>query len=177
VRRPLLVLGCGLAAVVLQGGLAAMVPVQWVPDLGLVAVIAAALVLGPAEGLLVAALVGFACDALSGALLGQHACLRLLELLLVRVLAQKLDLRGPLTLAVGALALALLDALGMALLTRLFLGDLALPAGQAARVLLRAAVTALAAPFGVGAVRGLVERLDVSEARREMRLDTRRPAL
>ena len=176
-RRPLLVLGCGLAAVVLQGGLAAMAPVHWVPDFGLLAALAAALLLGPAEGLLVAAAVGLASDTLSGALLGQQTCLRLLEFLLVRVVGQKLDLRGVLTLAVASLALALLDVLGMALLTRIFLGDLGLPAAGAALLLLRAGVTALAAPFFAGALRGLAERLDASEARREMRLDTRRPAL
>ena len=176
-RRPLLVLGCGLAAVVVQGGLAAMAPVHWVPDLGLLAALAAALVLGPAEGLLVVAAVGLASDTLSGALLGQQTCLRLLEFLLVRVVGQKLDLRGALTLAVASWALALVDAFGMALLTRIFLGPLALPAGELARVGLRACVTALAAPFLAGAVRALAERLDASEARREMRLDTRRPAL
>lgn len=176
-RRPLLVLGCGLAAVVLQGGLSGMLPAHWVPDFGLLAALAAALLLGPAQGLLVAAAVGLASDTLSGALLGQHTCLRLLEFVIVRVVGQKLDLRGPLTLAVASLALALLDVLGMALLTRIFLGGLALPAGEAARLLLRAGMTALAAPAFAGTLRALVERIDASEARREMRLDTRRPAL
>ena len=61
-------------------------------------------------------------------------------------------------------------------LTRLFLGELPLSTRQLGGLAMRAAMSALFAPLVAGVVRGLVERRGEFEARREMRLDTRRPA-
>jgi hypothetical protein len=65
----------------------------------------------------------------------------------------------------------------MAALTRLYLGRLDLDGAALAGHALRALVTAAAAPPVTGLARRLVRRLAEFEARREMRLDTRRPAL
>jgi cell shape-determining protein MreD len=166
----------GILALLLEGALAALVDVRWIPDFGLLVPIAAALWLGPAEGLLVAAGIGLAADTLSGSLLGQQAFLRLLEFTVTRAVASKLDLRRPLPLTVFVLAVGLADAAAMGGLTRLFLGELPLSTRQLGGLAMRAAMSALFAPLVAGVVRGFVERRGEFEARREMRLDTRRPA-
>jgi rod shape-determining protein MreD len=177
VRRGLAVLVLGIGMVVMQSALGTILPVHLVPDLGLLVTVAAALLLGPAEGLLVAAAVGFGADMLSGALLGQHAALRLCELALTRGLAAQLDLRRPIPLAIYTGGLYLLDALGMAGLARVFLGAFPVTLHDLAAVAARAAVTALFAPALAGAARSLVRWIGEEESRREMRLDTRRPLL
>jgi rod shape-determining protein MreD len=177
VKRALALVALGLAGLWLQSALAVHWPPHWIPDLSLLVPAAAALWLGPVEGLLVAAGLGFATDTLSGSLAGQHALLRVLEFAAIRPVAAQLDLRRARPLVVFAFALSLGDAAGMAALTRLFLGPLGLSAGDLGALAARAAVTALAGPFVILAARRLVERLGESDARREMRLDTRRPAL
>lgn len=176
-RRALAVFAVGLAALLLQSALATLLPLQGVPDLGLLMVVAAALVLGPAEGLLVCAGLGLGADMLSGSLLGQQATLRLFEFVATRSLASQLDLVRPLPLAVYAAGLSLVDALGMAGLTRLFLGGFPVTPRDAALLAARSAVNGLVAPGVAGAVRRLARRLAEEEARREMRLETRRPVL
>jgi rod shape-determining protein MreD len=177
VRRALGLLLLGLLGLWLQSALATRWGAHWIPDLSLLFPAAAALWLGPLEGLLVAAALGLATDTLSGSLLGQHALLRLLEFAALRAIASQLDLRRSSPLVFFAFALSLADAAGMAALTRLFLGPLALSTGEVGALVGRAAITALAAPFVIQAARRWVERLGESEAPREMRLDTRRPAL
>lgn len=174
-RTPFLVAGLGVLALLLEGALAEMLGVRWIPDFGLLVPIAAALWLGPVEGLLVAAAVGLAADTLSGSLLGQQTFLRLLEFAATRIVGSKLDLRRSLPLTVFVLAVGLADALAMGGLTRLFLGELPLSARQLAGLATRAAISALVAPAVAGMVRRMVERRGEFEARREMRLETRRP--
>lgn len=176
-RRPLAVLGFGMLAVVIQSALGTILPVHVVPDFGLLVPVAAALLLGPAGGLLVAATVGLAADMLSGSLLGQQAALRICEFTLTRLLASQLDLRRTLPLAIYAAGLSLLDALGMAGLTRLFLGSFAVSAHDLGVVAARSLVDALFASPLVGVIRRLVRWIGEEEARREMRIDTRRPVL
>jgi cell shape-determining protein MreD len=176
-RPTLALLALGLLAVLVQGGLAHLVPGRAVPDLSLLLTLAAALVLGAGSGLLVAAGVGLGADMVSGTLLGQLACLRVLEVVVTRAIAGQLDLRRGLPLAVFAFALVFLDGIGQAALSWLFLGEFPLRPGELLGLGVRAAVTAPFAPL-VGAVaRRISDRLDESEARREMRLDTRRSVL
>jgi rod shape-determining protein MreD len=176
-RATLALLALGWLAVLAQGGLAQLVPAAVVPDLSLLLTLAAALVIGPAQGLIVATGVGLGADMVSGTLLGQLACLRLLELVVTRAIAGQLDLRRGLPLAVFAFALVGIDGLGQAGLSRLFLGDFPFLPADLVTLAVRAAVTAPFAPMAHALVRRLSERLEEGDARREMRLDTRRPVL
>jgi len=176
-KPPVALTALGLLAALVQGALAYLAPAHLVPDLSLLVTLAAALVLGPAAGLVVAATVGLGADMVSGTLLGQLACLRLLELVLTRGIAGQLDLRRGLPLAVFAFALVWIDGFGQAGLSLLFLGEFPLRAGELVTLGIRAAVTAPLAPLVGALARRVCERLDESEARREMRLETRRAVL
>ncbi len=171
----LLVLGWLFA--LLQGAAAHLLPSWTVPDLVLLLTLAVALVLGPGAGLLVASGVGLGADMVSGTLLGQLACLRLLVLVFTRLVAGQLDLRRGLPLVVFAAALVWIDGLGQAGLSWLFLGAFPLQPGELLTLGLRTLVTAPFAPLVLGIARSVRERFDESDARREMRLDTRRAVL
>jgi len=170
-------LALGLLALVLQGALATGLPAWALPDLAVLLPAALALVLGPAEGLLIAALLGLGADMLSGSLLGQQALARLLEFALTRRVAAQLDLRRAMPFAVFALALEGLDAALQLGLAQAFLGGFALHPADLAEVLGRAGVSAALAPLVGAGVRRIAQAFDDAEARREMRLDTRRPLL
>jgi len=173
-RPTLALLVLGWLAALVQGGVSHLVPAYAVPDLSLLLTLAAALVLGTGSSLLVAAGVGLGADMVSGTLLGQLACLRLLELVFTRGIAGQLDLRRGLPLAIFAFALVGIDGLGQAGLSWLFLGAFPLRAGDLLTLGVRAALTAPFAPWVAALVRRVCEGLDDSDARREMRLDTRR---
>lgn len=176
-RPALAVLGLGLFGIILQGALAHVLSPLVLPDLGLLVVLASALFLGPAEGLLVAAALGLMSDVLSASLLGEFACVRILEFVLTRAVGGKLDLRRGLPFTVYTLAILPLDAALVLGLTRLFLGPLPLDGAALLAPLERALPTVLlAAPLARG-IRGLIHHLGQAKARREMRLDTRRPVL
>jgi hypothetical protein len=176
-RQTLALLALGWLSVLVQGGLSHLLPAYAVPDFSLLLTLAAALVLGAASGLVVAAGVGLGADMVSGTLLGQLACLRLIELAVTRGIAGQLDLRRGLPLAVYAFALAWVDGLGQVGLSWLFLGAFPLQPGELVTLGIRAALTAPFAPLAGALVRRVCERLDESDARREMRLDTRRAML
>ena len=171
------VLALGLAALVVQGMLARLLPLHAVPDLALLVPLAAALLLEPAAALALATLLGLGADGLSGALLGQHAFLRLLEVGMARGLAGQLDLQRAGPFAVFAAAVVVFDTLGQAGLSRLFLGAFDFRWTELLGFGFRAVGTAVCAPLIAMLVRGLIERLREGEARREMRLDTKRPVL
>lgn len=174
-RPALAVLGLGGLGVALQGALADLLPRAVVPELGLLAVVGAALVLGRGSGMAVAFLLGLGADLLSGALLGQQAALRLLAFAVTVGLGGSLDLGRGLPLAVFVFALVLGDGIALLGLTRLFLGPVPVSLGELEVLAGRAALTAALAPAAAGLFRGLVRRLAEGEARREMRLETRRP--
>lgn len=170
-------LALGWLAVVVQGGLAHLWPAHFVPDLALLFTVAAALVLGPGTGLVVAAALGLGADMVSGTLLGQLACLRLVEFAFTRLVAAQLDLRRGLPLAIFAFAMVVFDAVGQAGLSRLFLGRFPVQPEELLILGVHAAVTAPFAPFVGSLARRVCDRLDDGDSRREMRLDTRRPVL
>jgi hypothetical protein len=177
VKSAFALLTLGWLAVVVQGGLAHLLPGYWVPDLALLITLSAALVLGPITGLAVAAALGLGADMVSGTLLGQLACLRLVEVGFTRVVAGQLDLRRGLPLAIFAFAMVVLDAAGQAALSRLFLGSFPFQPEELAALGIHAAVTAPFAPSVGSLARRVCDRLDEGDARREMRLDTRRAVL
>jgi hypothetical protein len=177
VRSALALLVLGWLAVVVQGGLARLLPGWAVPELSLLATLAAAFALEPGFGLVVAAGIGLGSDMLSGPPLGQLAFLRTWEFALARILAGQLDLRRGLPLVVFAAAVVVADGLAQVGLARLLLGWFPLRPLELLGLTGCALVTAPLAPAAAGLVRRLRERLDEAEARRDMRLHTRRPLL
>lgn len=177
-RETLVLFAAGVVGLALESALLAQLPFVTVPALSLLFPIAAALLLGPASGLVVSAALGFGADMLSGALLGQHAFLRLIEFVLVRTAVGQFDLARPLPFALFAFAVALADAAGSAALIQFFLGSFGADPRALGLVALRALTTAAAAPL----VLGLARRVAAwgsgdAETRREMRLETKRPVL
>jgi cell shape-determining protein MreD len=176
-RPALALLALGWLAVIVQGGLALLLPGWAVPELALLVTLAVASALEPGFGLGVAAGIGLGGDMVSSPPLGQLAFLRLLELTLARLVSSQLDLRRGLPLMVFAFAVVLFDGLAQIVLGRLLLGSFPLQPIELLGLLGRALVSAPLAPAAVSLARRLRERLDESEARRDMRLDTRRPVL
>lgn len=177
-REALVLLAAGVIALALESALLAQLPPAAVPGFSLLFPIAAALLLGPLEGVLVSAALGFGADMLSGALLGQHAFLRLVEFAVVRAAVGQFDLVRPLPFTLFAFAIALADAAGSAALIEFFLGSFDPDARSLATVALRALATAAAAPL----VLALARRVAAwgggeGDVRREMRLETKRPVL
>lgn len=176
-RPALALLLLGWLAALVQGGLAHLLPGWAVPDLSLLVTIAAASALEPGYGLVVAAGIGLGADMVSGPPLGQFAFLRLMELAVARLVAGQLDLRRGLPLTVFAFALVEIDGLAQIGLGRLFLGSFPLQPVELLGLVARGLVTAPLAPSAAALSRRLRESLDETEARRDMRLDTRRPVL
>lgn len=171
-KRLVVLVGLGLLVPILQGALGPFLPRSACPDLGLLLVIALGVALrSTAAGLALSAWLGFVSDLLSGALLGQHALLRVLAFAVARLTSSHVNLQGPFTQMVLAAGLTLASAFGMLALTAFF------EAGSAAvfpvaDLVWHSAVNALLAPVVVGlAVRGLARLED--DGRRPLRLEPR----
>lgn len=176
--RLLALLGLGLMAVVVQSMAASVLPGHAVPDLGLLVVVAVALHASAFEGLAVAASVGYGADLLSGSLLGHHALLRILTFLAARLVSGQFHLKRASSVAVLVFGLSVADALGTVAVLWLFTGRVSLGLAAGVEIAVRALVNALFAPLVAGAVAALVERFtERSRRRRDVHLDTRRPAL
>jgi hypothetical protein len=176
-RSALALLLLGWLAVAVQGGLARLLPGWAVPELSLLVTVGAASALEPGFGLLVAAGIGLGADAVSGPLLGQLAFLRTIELALARLVAGQLDLRRGVPLMVFAFVLVLCDGLAQAGLARLLFDAFPLQLSELVQLAGLALVTAPLAPWAASFSRNLRMRFDESAQRRDLRLDTRRPAL
>ena len=176
-REALILFTAGCLALAFESALLAQLPPALVPGLSLLFPIAAAVLLGPIEGILVCAALGFGADIFSGALLGQHAFLRLVEFAAVRALVGQLDLTRPIPFSIFAFGIALADAAGSAALIRFFLGDLSIDARTLTIVALRALATAAAAPLVLALARRVAAWGGLDDARREMRLETKRPGI
>ena len=122
-RETGILLAAGCLGLAFESALLAQLPAALVPGLSLLFPVAAAVLLGPIEGVLVCAALGFGADMFSGALLGQHAFLRLVEFAVVRALVGQLDLARPIPFSIFAFGVALADAAGSAALIRFFLGE------------------------------------------------------
>ena len=169
--------GVGLLLIVLEGVLTHGLSARYVPDFSLLATIAAALAFPPGRGMILAVVFGLGTDMLSGSLLGQVALLRLLEFGLARSLAGQLDLRRGVPAAVFAATLVVIDSLGLVGLSRLFLGEFPVAWSELAGLAPRALLTGAFAPFVLRLALRLGDALSESDARREMRIETRRPVL
>lgn len=168
-----LLLGLGVLAPMLQSVAAAYVPARYVPDLSLLVVVGIGLHWrGAAGGLVLAALAGFAADLLSGALLGQHALLRMLAFGAARLGARSLDLRGVLPQAGFAAGLTAANAVALVALTAFFTGASDLPLLVRGDLAAQAAANAVCAAPVAGAI-GWWIRLVSEGDRRVVRLDPR----
>jgi cell shape-determining protein MreD len=166
----------GLLALMVQGGLALVVPARWIPDAGLLVVVAAALWLrSAAGGLVVAALLGYATDLLSGSLLGQYVLLRIAAYGAARFASGRLNLRGPLPLALFMALLSVADAVALGALSS-FVAVAEGPRVVGLGALLpHAAVNGIAAPVVAAGARLLLAWLSDDEGvQRTMRLAPRK---
>ncbi len=147
-KRVASLLGLGVSAVVLQGAIATWFAPPWCPDLALVALIGIGLRWrGLARGLLLAVVLGYARDLLSGSLLGQHALLYLVTFTATMVATRQLNLRGSWPLAGFAAALTVVYGLAMLALTGFFVGGVELRVGWLAAELVHGAMTGAVAPL------------------------------
>jgi len=165
----------GLVVLALQGALATFLPPALCPDLGLLYVLAIALCWkGAAGGLVVAALLGYSADLVSGSMFGQHALLRLLVFSASFLGCRHINLKGALPLVCFAAVICVAYALGAGLLTAFFWGDQLLRPRWLADLLPHVLVTAALAPGVASAVAWLWAWLgDASAARRLLQLDPR----
>ena len=110
-------------------------------------------------------------ELLSGALLGQHALLRVLAFGVARTTGSHVNLQGPFTQMGLAAGLTLASALGLFALSAFF--DASAVAVFPLRELLwHAGVNALVAPLVVGAAVRMLARLE-DDGRRPLRLEPR----
>ncbi len=168
-------LAVGLVVLALQGALATFLPAAWCPDLGLLFILAVGLCWeGAASGLVIAALLGYAADLLSGSMFGQHALLRLFVFSVAFLTCRQINLRGALPLISFAAAICVVYALGAELLTAFFRGEQVLSPSWLAELLPHVFVTSLLAPWVTSAVAWLWAWLgDESAGRRSLQLDAR----
>lgn len=168
-----LALGCGAA--LLQGAVAGFVSPWWIPDLSLLVVMGLAVYWrSTAGGLVLAMVLGFVTDLLSGSLLGQHALLRMAAFGATRAAGRRGMRTGP-AQAVFAAVLTLGHVLALALLTSFFADSGGVSTLRPGPVAAQALVNALVAPAVVGAVRRLSDTaLEEEGGRRLMPLQPRK---
>ena len=174
-RRPLGLLVLGLAVLLLQGTLATFAPPFAVPDLLFLVVVGTAVAVGGAEGFLVSALLGYAMDLLTGALLGQHALLLVTAYAATRVANLQLNLMRAAPQVVFVAGLTLGYDLAHAGVTRLMSGAVGLEWADLRNVAVHAAVNALFARAAVAGVQRCAALLagDEEAARRSLRVAAR----
>jgi rod shape-determining protein MreD len=155
----------GLAALVVQGVLATLIAPPWCPDLALLVLIAVGLRWeGAASGVLLAALLGFATDLLSGSLLGQHALLDLFIFTGTLLASRQLNLRGVFPLACFAAGISFLYGAAMLAITGFFVGGAELGWSWLSGQLIHALVAGLVAPFISALVGRLFDRFTEQDA-------------
>lgn len=173
-KRGLVLVALGIAALMFHGAATSVVPARFVPDVGLLLVFAVALaVRSPVEGVALAGVFGFGTDLLSGGLLGQHVLLRMAAYGAARVGGARLNLRGALPRAVFVFFLTLGHALGLWGLSAFFVPDASRGLVDPLTVLTQALVNAALAPLATELISLLATRLSEDEAGRPMRLEPR----
>ena len=159
-KSTLAVLALGLGALMVQGGLARALPPPWCPDLAWLVVVGIGLRWpGFLSGFVLSAMLGFAMDAVSGSLLGQHALLRLVSYLVAATAARQLDLSGGIPTALLSFSLSVAYGFGVVATRSVFLGS----ALGADSIGIEGVAVAVAQAFVnmlcAGAIVGLVERI------------------
>lgn len=164
----------GLMGLYAQGVASLSLPARFLPDLGLLLIVAVAIGLRSAGGgLILAALLGYATDCLSGSLLGQHMLLAVAAFGVARVAATQLNLRGPLPQATFVTFLVAAHAVALFALTAFFSGSLSSPFAAVSELLPHALVSGIAAPLVSEGVVRLLGRLGEDDGQRPLRLEAR----
>lgn len=161
----------GLFALILRGALSAVLPPALRPDLALVVVVGLGLHLPGATGLLLAALLGYTTDVLTGALLGHHAVVFVAAFVVTRLAGAQLDLRRGLPTIVLVAALSATCGLLTVGLARLFTG--AAPWPELARLIGQAGLDAVFAPLLLPLMAAIAQRFSEDD-RRAVQLAPRR---
>jgi rod shape-determining protein MreD len=175
VKQGLVLVALGVFALMVQGVVTQVLPAYWVPDFGLLLVVAIALCLrGAASGVVLAALLGYATDLLSGSILGQHALLRMAAYGVARFGSARLNLRGPLPQALFVGLLSAAHAVGLWGLFAFFAADIGSSLLTPRELFPHALVNGIAAPFVSQGIGALLDRLGDDEAgQRPIRLEPR----
>jgi len=175
-KRGLALVAVGILALGIQGGLATLLPRGYCPDLGLLAVLAIGLQWrGMASGMVIAAVLGYTADLLSGSLFGAHALLRILLFCCAYLARRQLNLRGAAPLAVFAAGMTVLYSLGLLGLTSFFGAGEGLPWSAFGALAPQVVVNALTAPLVARGVDWLWDKLGDDAFRGGLELDPRRP--
>ena len=165
-KTALALFGLGLVAVVVQGALGRLIAPPWCPDFALLVLIGIGLRWrGLAAGLVLAALLGYATDLLSGSLFGQRALLNLFVFSGTLLATQHLNLRGSWPLAWFATSATLAYGLAMLAITGFFIGGAELRWAWLGAEMIHAGFCGLVAPTvaaGVAAVSGWASDEDTS---------------
>ena len=170
----LVLIGLGLLGMMAHSVAALVVPARFLPDVGLLLVVAVALsVRSPVLGVLFAVLFGYTTDLLSGTLLGQHVLLRLGVYGVARVVSARINLRGPLPLALFVLILSVIHACALWALAAFFLPGGVVAPGVLGDLVPHAVANALLAPVVTALVAALVRRLGDDDTGRPLRLEPR----
>lgn len=155
-KRSLALIGLGILALGLQGGIATILPRGYCPDLGLLVVLALGLRWeGFAGGVFISAVLGFAADLLSGSLLGVHALMRMFTFGWASLARRQLNLQGPLPLGFFTAVMTFVYAFGIIGLTRFVIADVSIRWTDFGVLIPQALVNGVFAPAvaaGVGVV-------------------------
>ena len=161
------VLALGLATLMIQGGLARALPPPWCPDLAWLVVVGIGLRWpGFVSGFALATVLGFAMDAVSGSLLGQHALLRVVSYLAAAIAGRQLDLSGGVSIALLTFALSLAYGFGVVATRSVFLGPETVGIEMVAVAVAQGFVNMLCASPIVGIVERIVNRFAEEEMSR-----------
>jgi len=169
VKTGIVLLVIGTVLLMLEGAIARVVPVRFVPDLGLLMVLAFALsVRNPGTGVLLSAYLGFVTDVFSGALLGQHMLLLIVMFGVARFSGSRLNLRGPLPQSLFVAALVVFQSGALWALTAFFVAPSSVGLVNPTDILPYALITGLVAPFVSEAVARLIAGMDDDEGSKNL---------
>jgi rod shape-determining protein MreD len=175
-KRGLALVAVGILALGIQGGLATLLPRGYCPDLGLLAVLAIGLQWrGMASGMVIAAVLGYSADLLSGSLFGAHALLRILLFCCAYLARRQLNLRGAAPLAVFVAGMTVIYSLGLLGLTSFFSAGEGLRWSEFGALLPQVVVNALTAPLVARGIDWLWDKLGDDAFRGGLEFDPRRP--
>jgi cell shape-determining protein MreD len=175
VKRAFALFVLGSLAMMVQGAAATALPPSWCPDVGFLLVVAIGLTWrSAAGGLVLAALLGYVADLLSGTLLGQHTLLRILAFVAARGGSLHFNLRGPLPQAVFVALLTVANAVALGALTAFFSVGPGLAPAPGGVLVAHAVANAACAPVVTLVTGRLVGLLGNEESTRRLRLESGR---
>jgi rod shape-determining protein MreD len=172
-KQLLVLLAVGFIALIGQGAIATVVPPPYCPDLALLVVLVIALRWhGLVLGFVLAALLGFAADLLSGSLMGQHALLRLVAYLGAYFAGGQLNMKGALPVAIFGASVSVLYGLALVVLTGFFGAGSEISWRGFGDLLLHSLVNGVFAPYLLALVtRALAWSGDPESAARTLHID------